>query len=140
MYNLNQTFLYCNYHLFCFIILSYYFVLSLCYFESVTRDSRLIICRYMEGGVATGFRHVERGKYDPRFFLVKKVGRRTEVKQIPMRYKNVNSGDVFIMDIGLTIYQFNGRNSSKVQKKTIFLVYIYAITNKKNTMYSWRNL
>lgn len=71
---------------------------------------------YMEGGVATGFRHVERGKYEPRFFIVKKVGRRTEVKQIPMRYKNVNSGDVFIMDLGLTIYQFNGRNSSKDER------------------------
>ena len=73
----------------------------------------------MEGGVATGFRHVERGKYDPRFFLVKKIGRRTEVKQIPMRYKSVNSGDVFIMDLGLTIYQFNGRHSSKVYNHSI---------------------
>lgn len=68
----------------------------------------------MEGGVATGFRHVERGKYESRFFIVKKIGRRTEVKQIPMRYKSVNSGDVFIMDLGLTIYQFNGAHSSKV--------------------------
>ena len=73
----------------------------------------------MEGGVATGFRHVERGKYDPRFFLVKKIGRRTEVKQIPMIYKSVNSGDVFIMDLGLTIYQFNGRHSSKVHNHSI---------------------
>lgn len=64
--------------------------------------------------MATGFRHVERGKYEPRFFMVKKVGRRTEVKQIPMRQKFVNSGDVFIMDLGLKIYQLNGSNCSKV--------------------------
>lgn len=69
----------------------------------------------MNGGVDTGFRHVERGKYEPRFFIVKKVGRRTEVKQIPMRLKNLNSGDVFIMDLGLTIYQFNGQHCSKVR-------------------------
>ncbi|XP_067931331.1 gelsolin-like protein 1 isoform X2 [Watersipora subatra] len=85
-------------------------------FESEAFKSYFEKIVYMEGGVATGFRHVERGKYDPRFFLVKKVGRRTEVKQIPMRYKNVNSGDVYIMDLGLTIYQFNGRNCSKDEK------------------------
>ena len=78
----------------------------------------------MEGGVDTGFRHVERGKYDPRFFLVKKIGRRTEVKQIPMRYKNVHSGDVYIMDLGLTIYQFNGRNCSKVFTLSIYFMLI----------------
>lgn len=75
----------------------------------------------MEGGVATGFRHVERGKYEPRFFIVKKVDRRTEVKQIPMRQKFVNSGDVFILDLGLKIYQFNGSNSSKVNMPSIIL-------------------
>lgn len=69
----------------------------------------------MEGGCATGFRHVERGKYESRLFLVKKIGRRTEIKQIPMRYKLLNSGDVYIMDVGLTIYQFNGQHASKVR-------------------------
>lgn len=69
----------------------------------------------MEGGVDTGFRHVERDQYEPRFFKVKKVDRRTEVKQIPMRLKNFNSGDVFIMDLGLKIYQFNGEHCSKVR-------------------------
>lgn len=64
--------------------------------------------------MATGFRHVERDQYEPRFFKVKKIDRRTEVKQIPMRLKNVNSGDVFIMDLGVKIYQFNGKHCSKV--------------------------
>jgi len=85
-------------------------------FESEAFKSYFDKIVYMEGGVATGFRHVERGKYESRFFIVKKIGRRTEVKQIPMRYKSVNSGDVFIMDLGLTIYQFNGAHSSKDEK------------------------
>lgn len=70
--------------------------------------------RYMDGGVASGFRHVEPTKYEPRLFLVKKSGRKVQIKQIPMRRKYINSGDVFIMDLGLKIYQFNGANCSKV--------------------------
>ncbi|KAF6034166.1 hypothetical protein EB796_007528 [Bugula neritina] len=69
---------------------------------------------YMDGGVDSGFRHVEPTKYEPRLFLVKKSGRKIQIKQIPMRRKNINSGDVFIMDLGLKIYQFNGANCSKV--------------------------
>ncbi|XP_067937826.1 gelsolin-like protein 2 isoform X2 [Watersipora subatra] len=71
---------------------------------------------YMEGGCASGFRHVEPAKYEPRLFIVKKTGRRTEIKQIPMRRKLVNSGDVFIMDLGMKIYQWNGSNCSKDEK------------------------
>jgi len=69
----------------------------------------------MEGGCATGFRHVEPTKYEPRLFLVKKKGRRVTVTQIPMRRSLINSGDVFIMDLGLQIYQFNGSSSSKAR-------------------------
>ena len=68
----------------------------------------------MEGGCASGFRHVEPTKYEPRLFLVKKTGRRTEIRQIDMRRKYINSGDVFIMDLGLKFYQFNGSKCSKV--------------------------
>lgn len=68
----------------------------------------------MDGGCATGFRHVEPTKYETRLFLVKKTGRRTEIKQIPLRRKLINSGDVFIMDCGLKFYQFNGNSCSKV--------------------------
>lgn len=71
---------------------------------------------YMDGGVASGFRHVEPTKYEPRLFLVKKSGRKVQIKQIPMRRKYINSGDVFIMDLGLKIYQFNGANCSKDEK------------------------
>ena len=70
--------------------------------------------RTMDGGCASGFRHVEPTKYEPRLFIVKKSGRRVEIKQIPMRMKYINAGDVFIMDLGLKIYQWNGSSCSKV--------------------------
>ena len=68
----------------------------------------------MDGGCDSGFSHVEPTKYEPRLFVVKKTGRRTEVRQIQMRRNLVNSGDVFIMDLGLKIYQWNGNSCSKV--------------------------
>jgi gelsolin len=71
---------------------------------------------YMKGGCDTGFRHVEPAKYEPRLLIVKKVGRRVAIKEIDMRMKYLNSGDVFIMDLGMTIYQWNGSHCSKDEK------------------------
>jgi len=71
---------------------------------------------YMEGGCATGFRHVEPTKYEPRLFVVKKTGRRTEIREIATRRNLINSGDVFILDLGLKIFQWNGNACSKDEK------------------------
>jgi len=68
----------------------------------------------MDGGVDSGFGHADPTKYEPRLFLVKQSGRQAQIKQIPMRRKNINSSDVFIMDLGHKIYQFNGANCSEV--------------------------
>ncbi|KAF6034165.1 hypothetical protein EB796_007527 [Bugula neritina] len=71
---------------------------------------------YMDGGVDSGFGHADPTKYEPRLFLVKQSGRQAQIKQIPMRRKNINSSDVFIMDLGHKIYQFNGANCSEDEK------------------------
>jgi hypothetical protein len=72
--------------------------------------------RYLEGGVATGFKHVDRDAFSTRLLHVK--GRRNiRVMQVQLSPASMNSGDVFILDAGRDIFQWNGKDSSNVEKQ-----------------------
>jgi len=71
--------------------------------------------KIMEGGIESGFRHVEPEKYKPRLLQLKGK-RKIRVQQVPMERGSLNSGDVFILDNGLNIYQFNGKKSSPSER------------------------
>ena len=72
-------------------------------------------CRYLSGGVESGFNKVEKDKYEPRLLHVK--GRRNiRVQQTKLAWNSMNSGDVFILDLGLEIYVWNGRESGRLEK------------------------
>ena len=63
----------------------------------------------------TGFRKVEKDKYEPRLLHVK--GRRNiRVQQTRLAWRSMNSGDVFILDMGLTIYVWNGKEAGRLEK------------------------
>lgn len=71
--------------------------------------------RYMAGGVASGFKKVERDKYETRLLHVK--GRRNiRVQQTRLAWSSMNSGDVFILDKGLEIYVWNGKEAGRLEK------------------------
>ena len=71
--------------------------------------------RYLSGGVESGFRKVEKDKYEPRLLHVK--GRRNiRVQQTRLAWNSMNSGDVFILDLGLTIYVWNGKEAGRLEK------------------------
>jgi len=76
----------------------------LSYFKQIT---------IMEGGADTGFRHVPPECYEPR--LLQLVGGRQDVvvKEVGMWKERINHDDVFILDAGLRVIQFNGRNANK---------------------------
>jgi len=71
--------------------------------------------KILEGGVDTGFKHVEPEKYEPRLLHLKGK-KKVRVTQVDKSAKSLNSGDVFILDGGLTIYQFNGSKSGPQEK------------------------
>lgn len=77
------------------------------YFKAVTT---------MKGGADSGFRHVEPTTYEPRLFHVKGFKREVNVKEVSLNRRNLNSGDVFILDLGLSIFQWNGLNCNKDEK------------------------
>lgn len=60
----------------------------------------------MEGGIESGFKHVEVDKYEPRLLHVKGNRQNVRITQVPLVAKSLNSGDVFILDLGLEIYQW----------------------------------
>jgi len=71
--------------------------------------------RLLEGGVASGFRHVEPEKFKPRLLHLK--GRRNiRVTQVPLLASSMNEGDVFVLDAGLTIYTWQGKGAGMNEK------------------------
>lgn len=70
----------------------------------------------LHGGIESGFNIVKPTEYEPRLLHLKGK-RRVRVTQVSLSSDSLNSGDVFILDAGLTVYQWNGRQAS-VQEKT----------------------
>jgi len=69
----------------------------------------------LKGGVASGFNHVEPESYRPRLLHLK--GRKNpRVTEVELAASSMNSGDVFILDAGLHIYQWNGKKASMMEK------------------------
>nr|KAG5697187.1 hypothetical protein BaRGS_002196 [Batillaria attramentaria] len=71
--------------------------------------------RYLEGGVDSGFKKVERDKYETRLMQIKGK-RNVRVRQVKCDCSSLNQGDVFILDCGLVIYVWNGPHSSKMER------------------------
>jgi gelsolin len=71
--------------------------------------------KLLEGGVDSGFKHVEPEKYKPRLLQLK--GKKTvRVSEVELSFKSLNSGDTFILDGGLKIFQWNGSKSAPPEK------------------------
>lgn len=71
---------------------------------------------YLEGGVETGFNHWEPHETPPELYRVKGTKNAIELKQVKCRRDQMNSGDVFVLDVGLTIFQWNGKNANANEK------------------------
>lgn len=60
----------------------------------------------LKGGIESGFNHVEAKKYQPRLLHVKGTRQNIRVSQVALACKSLNSGDAFILDLGLEIIQW----------------------------------
>lgn len=78
------------------------------YFDSLT---------LLKGGADTGFKRVLPEAYQPRLFHVKKGdNRKITCTEVSLKRGNLTSDDVFIIDNGLNIYQWNGSKCSPDEK------------------------
>lgn len=71
--------------------------------------------RYLEGGVDTGFKHVEPEKYRSRLMHLK-GHKKIRISEVALDVGSLNSGDVFILDAGLKIYVFIGKSAGMFEK------------------------
>lgn len=65
-----------------------------------------------EGGVDSGFKHVKPEEYRQRLLHLKGNKTRVVVREVAKSYESLNSGDVFVLDAGLVVYQWNGQTSN----------------------------
>lgn len=67
--------------------------------------------RILEGGYESGFHHVEPVNYIARLMQIK--GKRVaKTTQVPLDCSSLRTGDVFILDLGKKVYQWNGNGAS----------------------------
>lgn len=71
---------------------------------------------YLPGGVISGFQKVEKDVYRSRLLHLKGNKRTIQVSEVSLSNASLNSGDVFILDAGLTIYIYNGLSSNRFEK------------------------
>ena len=69
----------------------------------------------MDGGVDSGFKKVEGKKFQPRLLHLKGA-RNVRVTVVQPKTYNLNAGDVFVLDVGDKLYQWNGPQSSRNEK------------------------
>ncbi|XP_077377241.1 gelsolin-like isoform X2 [Festucalex cinctus] len=72
--------------------------------------------KYLEGGVASGFQHVETNEVDVSRLLQVKGRRVVRAMQVPLTWDSFNTGDTFILDLGKEIIQWSGCHSNHFEK------------------------
>lgn len=71
--------------------------------------------QYLDGGIESAFNHVNPDAYVPRLLQCK--GKRdVRVMQVEFKSSSMNEGDVFILDAGKKLFQWNGKNANKYEK------------------------
>uniref|UniRef100_A0AAY4B1D0 HP domain-containing protein n=1 Tax=Denticeps clupeoides TaxID=299321 RepID=A0AAY4B1D0_9TELE len=71
---------------------------------------------YKKGGVASGFQHVETNVYNIRRLLHVKGTKNVTATEVEVSWNSFNSGDVFLLDMGKMIVQWNGPQSNRQEK------------------------
>ncbi|OCT75442.1 hypothetical protein XELAEV_18030622mg [Xenopus laevis] len=71
---------------------------------------------YKKGGVSSGFKHVETNMYNIRRLLHVKGKKHVTATEVSMSWNNFNKGDVFLLDLGKVIIQWNGPESNKSER------------------------
>ncbi|NXA46672.1 VILI protein, partial [Nothocercus julius] len=71
---------------------------------------------YKKGGVASGMKHVETNTYNVQRLLHVKGKKTVAAGEVEMSWKSFNRGDVFLLDLGQLIVQWNGPDSNRTER------------------------
>jgi len=75
--------------------------------------------KILAGGIETGFHHVAPEKYEPRLLHLRQTLKKKHIRivEVALTKEELNEGDVFIVDCGMKIYQFNGKHCPLLAKR-----------------------
>lgn len=85
-------------------------------FASKLFKSYFEVFKILDGGADSGFKHVEKEEFKPRLLRVRGEKRKLEISEVACKRTNLDSGDVFILDLGEEIHQWNGKKASPKEK------------------------
>ncbi|XP_061569837.1 villin-1 [Cololabis saira] len=71
---------------------------------------------YKKGGVASGFNQVETNAYDVLRLLHVKGKKHVSAAEVDVSWSSFNNGDIFLLDTGKAIVQWNGPKSNRKEK------------------------
>ena len=70
--------------------------------------------RYLEGGVMSGFTHVNSIAFEKKLLQIKGK-RNVRVRQVPLHVSSMNQGDCFVLDCKTNIYVYMGKQCKKME-------------------------
>ncbi|KAK4470655.1 hypothetical protein MN116_006188 [Schistosoma mekongi] len=86
-------------------------------YESKLFKSYFSSFRILNGGIDSGFRRVTPNEYQPRLLHFHQEGKgHCEVQEVELSLNSLDSTDVFILDLGSKLYQWNGSKSNKEER------------------------
>jgi len=71
----------------------------------------------MEGGIDSGFNHIKPAEYKPRLLHIKGTQKALKISEVKCAAASLNTGDVFVLDLGLQIIQWNGKTAGIFEKR-----------------------
>uniref|UniRef100_A0A3B3BIV4 Villin-like n=1 Tax=Oryzias melastigma TaxID=30732 RepID=A0A3B3BIV4_ORYME len=71
---------------------------------------------YKTGGVASGFNHVDTNSYNVLRLMHVKGKKHVTAKEVEVSWNSFNNGDIFLLDTGKLIVQWNGPQSNRTEK------------------------
>uniref|UniRef100_A0A8C9YVN9 Villin like n=1 Tax=Sander lucioperca TaxID=283035 RepID=A0A8C9YVN9_SANLU len=77
---------------------------------------------YKKGGVASGFHHVDTNVYNVLRLLRVKGRKHVTATEVEVSWNSFNNGDIFLLDMGKAIVQWNGPQSNRREKLKAILL------------------
>uniref|UniRef100_A0A672RFD4 Villin like n=1 Tax=Sinocyclocheilus grahami TaxID=75366 RepID=A0A672RFD4_SINGR len=71
---------------------------------------------YKKGGVGSGFTHVESNMYNMQRLLHVKGTKHVTAREVEVSWSSFNVGDIFLLDLGKALIQWNGPQSNRQEK------------------------
>ncbi|CAH8587524.1 unnamed protein product [Schistosoma rodhaini] len=101
-------------------------------YESNLFKSYFSCFRILNGGIESGFRRTTPNEYQPRLLhFLQEGGRRFQVQEVDLSINSLDSTDVFILDLGSKLYQWNGSKSNK-EKRYNAAQFLLQVSSERN--------